>query len=375
MSLTQSFLRAVVIGVLTCGSIFAGDAMIVAPPAATPHRQLAAEEIRQSLVDVPQLGRTSAGVWPDSAPADCPFPKSALFGGVEFTGRRQFYTFADTWYPSWASDGNQYSPFTDGGVDKVGSHSGPPDWTTGNARIEGDDPLNLKVVPLGVHKAFSSPYAGRYPCGSLVYNGLWYYGTYCLDWSKYGWDILGPFVGFRISRDLGQTWQDTPCTPVKPLFSETIKAFDPKAYQPPRVQDWEPTPQSEPVPAARHLFPADGDWRFTENVSPEAVAQVDAIRDQALALGWTEATLYQNRGRSCFPTGDDYGLVCFLHGGCVIGEVTVRSIEVISSHGSRLRHYNRDVQQPWIRRDQPERTSAVSDISPRLPVCNRQEST
>ena len=154
-----------------------------------------------------------------------------------------------------------------------------------------------------------------------------------------------------------------------------VRALDPKAYQPPRVQDWEPTPQSEPVPAARHLFPAHGDWRFTENVSPEAVAQVDALRDQALSLGWTEATLYQNRGHLCFPTGDTYGLVCFLQGGCVIGEVTVRSIEVISSHGSRLRHYNRDVQQPWIRRDQPERTSAVSDISPRLPVCNRQEST
>ncbi len=30
--------------------------------------------------------------WPDQASADCPFPKSALFGGVAFTGRHAEYT-------------------------------------------------------------------------------------------------------------------------------------------------------------------------------------------------------------------------------------------------------------------------------------------
>ena len=110
--------------------------------------------------------------WPDQAPADCPFPKSALFDGVAFTGRHAEYTSADTWYPSWAADGNLYSPFTDGAVDKVRSHSGPRDWLTGNARIEGHDPLHLKVIPIGVHKSLAAPYGGRYPCGSLVYNGI-----------------------------------------------------------------------------------------------------------------------------------------------------------------------------------------------------------
>jgi len=154
-----------------------------------------------------------------------------------------------------------------------------------------------------------------------------------------------------------------------------VEALDPKAYRPPRVEDWEPRPRTELAPMPPHLFPAEGDWPFAESVSPEAVGQVDAIRGQALALGWPEAGLYQNRGLLRFPNGETYGLVCFLHGDSTIGEVTARSIEVISSRGSRLRHYNRDVRQPWIRRDQPERTSAVSDISPRLPVCNRQEST
>ena len=66
---------------------------------------------------------------------------------------------------------------------------------------------------------------------------------------------------------------------------------------------------------------------------------VDAIRDQALALGWSEAALYQNRGRYCFPVGGDYGLVCFLHDGREIGQVTRESIEIVMPSGSRLRHY------------------------------------
>ena len=32
----------------------------------------------------------------------------------------------------------------------------------------------------GLAKGDASPYRGRYPCGSLVHNGVWYYGTYCL---------------------------------------------------------------------------------------------------------------------------------------------------------------------------------------------------
>ena len=151
---------------------------------------------------------------------------------MEFTGRHAEYTQADTWYPSWAADGNLYSPFTDGAVDKVQSSSGPPNWVTGNARIEGDDPLELKVIPLGVHKSLAAPYGGRYPCGSLVYNGVWYYGTYCLDWHKYPWDIMGPFVGFRTSRDSGGAWEDTPCMPTKPLFGEVIKLPNPQAAVP-----------------------------------------------------------------------------------------------------------------------------------------------
>jgi hypothetical protein len=96
---------------------------------------------------------------------------------------------------------------------------------TGQARILGDDPLNLTVENLGVQYASPAPYGGRYPAGSLVHRGVWYYGTYCLDETDRGlnWDVLGPFVGFRLSHDLGKTWQECPHTPTAPLFGESGK--------------------------------------------------------------------------------------------------------------------------------------------------------
>ena len=71
-----------------------------------PVHALTADRLKQDA--------SPAGVRPDIAPADCPFPKSPMFGGIEFTGRHAEYTQADTWYPSWASDNKMYSPWTDG---------------------------------------------------------------------------------------------------------------------------------------------------------------------------------------------------------------------------------------------------------------------
>jgi hypothetical protein len=150
-----------------------------------------------------------------------------------------------------------------------------------------------------------------------------------------------------------------------------VKALDPKTYEPPRVEEWQPEPQPGQVPSAPHLFPIDGNWPFTESVLPEAVAQVDAIREQALALGWSEAALYQNRGRLRFPVGGHYGLVCFLPAGSEIGEVVEHSIVIVMPSGSRLRHYNPSVPQPWVRRDGPQKVPAISDTSRLAPVCNQ----
>ena len=178
-------------------------------------------------------------------PADCPFEHSRELTGIEFLGVHSDYRFADTWYPTWAADGNLYSPWTDGDVHGEASSSDgvieekindtrwlkpvPGKATTGQAVLIGDDPLNLTVKSLGKVAADPFPYAGRYPCGSLAYRDAWFYGTYCLAPSGmmkfgdtvYNWPWLGPLVGFRVSTDHGRTWTETPHTPEQPLFGET----------------------------------------------------------------------------------------------------------------------------------------------------------
>ena len=93
---------------------------------------------------------------------------------------------------------------------------------TGRAKIIGSDPLHLEIVPIGTLMADPSPYEHRYPAGSLVYDGYWYYGTYCLD-EPYGKNILGPLVGFHISDDAGRFWQAPKTSPAEPLFGESSK--------------------------------------------------------------------------------------------------------------------------------------------------------
>jgi alpha-L-fucosidase len=162
--------------------------------------------------------------------------------GVAFTGRHAEYTGADTWYPSWASDGKLYSPFTDGTVGPVSVSSGGRAAATGHAVIEGDDPLHLKVTPIGTWPGSPEPYEGRYPCGSLVYDGVWYYGTYGLKNAGYGlnWPILGPIPGFSISQDFGKTWMSPPfsCAPGKALFQEPAKLGGPVKIGAPHVVDF-----------------------------------------------------------------------------------------------------------------------------------------
>lgn len=179
--------------------------------------------------------------WISDPPSDMPFAKSELWEGIRFTGESRHYAVGDTFYPSWASDGKMYSPFTDGVTEGVACNSqytlrrengkliADLTTTTGQAILEGDDPLDLKITPLENQYADTYPYTGRYPCGSLVHNGVWYYGTYCLGLYGstrfgnyvYNWPHLGPFVGFRISKDLGKTWEDCPHTPERSIFGET----------------------------------------------------------------------------------------------------------------------------------------------------------
>jgi hypothetical protein len=219
--------------------------------------------------------------WQSVPPAGIPFAPSKDFSRIIFTGKSSDYNVADTWYPSWASDGHLYSPYTDGSVqglhsvsDSQGVRHNPatrlyPTASTGQAVMIGDDPMNLELRSLGVHFADSEPYVGRYPCGSLVHDGVWYYGTYCLNpaastdygGQAYNWPQLGPFVGFRISVNGGQTWMDCPHTPRQNIFGENGLCGQPVKIGSPHFVDFGRNMEYSPDGKA-YLIAHGSDWKF-----------------------------------------------------------------------------------------------------------------
>eukprot|EP01006_Ploeotia_vitrea_P034405 TRINITY_DN65748_c6_g6_i1.p1 TRINITY_DN65748_c6_g6~~TRINITY_DN65748_c6_g6_i1.p1 ORF type:complete len:405 (+),score=2.05 TRINITY_DN65748_c6_g6_i1:14-1228(+) len=156
--------------------------------------------------------------WPSAVPTNCPYPKSTLFTSISFFNQASYpLTHADTWFPSWASNDNMYSSWTDGLVYTPGTHKEVRCYSslkqradTGTAVLEGDYPLNMTVTPLGCVRqpANATDYTGRYPSANLVYDGVWYYGTYGL--ANLGrcknWCVMGPFISFRTSTDYGKSW-------------------------------------------------------------------------------------------------------------------------------------------------------------------------
>ena len=240
-------------------------------------------------------------LWPSQPPEDIPFEQSKELVGILFTGLHSDYRAADTWYPSWASDDNLYSPWTDGQTDGMSSGSGGRNATTGQAVMIGDDPLNLKIKALGITKGDPHPYQGRYPCGSLVHNGVWYYGTYCLgpagsvmhDGMRWNWPVLGPIPGFRISTDYGKTWTDTPHTPARPLFPEPAKFMGPLKIGSPKFVDFgknmEHSPdgkaylvgygaeENDPKPRYANLSWISGDQIYLTRVTPS----IENINDES----------------------------------------------------------------------------------------------
>lgn len=188
--------------------------------------------------------------WRQEVPEDCPFEMSEDFAGVRFTGKHSDYLVGDTFYPSWASDGNLYSPWTDGVTDGVRASSGggiKNGHKTGHAVMIGDDPVALEIRNTSPPKqALATPYRGRYPGGSLVHNGIWYYGTYCLGPSasyehhglRWNWPVLGPMPGFQISYDYGKTWEPSPLSPNNPLFPEPEKFLGPVKMGAPKFVDY-----------------------------------------------------------------------------------------------------------------------------------------
>ena len=96
-------------------------------------------------INVP-MTRPCGFVWKSEVPQDCPFKQSPLFDRIYFTGCHSDYKCGDRFYPSWANNGNLYSPWTDGSTDGVRckSYRGK-DAHTGHAVMIGDDPLSLTI--------------------------------------------------------------------------------------------------------------------------------------------------------------------------------------------------------------------------------------
>lgn len=154
------------------------------------------------------------------------------------------------------------------------------------------------------------------------------------------------------------------------VLLDAVKSFNTGRYTPPSESTFKTYRMREPIPGmpsagenlvlsefpmsktSEYLFPQGDDWSHSVRITQDAQERVAAICDEALKLGWTEAGLYQNRGRYPFPYGQEYGLICFLSSGRTIGEISAQSIEIIGNHpkGERNRFYNPHMVQPWITR-------------------------
>ncbi len=88
------------------------------------------------------------------------------------------------------------------------------------------------------------------------------------------------------------------------------KLFESASYTPPPAALPKPKVVIEPEPVRSYRYPDDGHWEYTVPIDPDVVKIIDSIRDEALSKGWTEASLYQNRGH--FIAGKWYGLICIL---------------------------------------------------------------
>ena len=243
--------------------------------------------ITQIVRAVPETLEFEPFIWPSEVPEDCPFVQSEAFNAIKLLGKKSGFRYGDTWYPSWASNDTLYSPWTDGATtmridghyDLSHSGAGPFRNQSATGVMVGSDPMTLEVYSTGVFLSRSNPYMGRYPCGSLVHDGVWYYGTYTLGphgSKQYGnmtvnWPWLGPFVGFRYSTDYGRTWTETPHRPSDPIFGETgihgypVKIGAPKFVDFGKNMEHSPDGKAYLVAHGADLRTTAINWRFWNN--------------------------------------------------------------------------------------------------------------
>jgi hypothetical protein len=140
---------------------------------------------------------------------EAPYPPSACLGGVTWHWETllQAAPGSDLWPVTWASDGQLYAAWGDGGG--FGGTNSEGRVATGFARIEGS-PEGL--VATNVNGGVSPEHAASFPARGKAD------GIVCVDGTLYGWlnaqDGRWPDVDYLLisSRDLGATWETAPWT-------------------------------------------------------------------------------------------------------------------------------------------------------------------
>lgn len=89
--------------------------------------------------------------------------------------------------------------------------------------------------------------------------------------------------------------------------------------------------------------------RAAAQAAAAARAKVDAIRNQAMSLGWTQEALYGDGGEARTPMWKTCGLAGVLKPASAIGTTTPEAIEIVLPNGVRQHFYNPSVRQPWVR--------------------------
>lgn len=268
----------------------------------------------------PEILEYEPFVWKSETPKDCPFEQSKELSGIKFLGIKSGYHYGDTWYPTWAENDTLYSPWTDGETQRLDgywdnsqSYGVPAELTTGQRTghgiITGDDPLTMKAYSIGLYYGSDAhPYHGRYPAGSLIKDGVWYYGTYCLDpagFARYGhdtidWPWMGPFVGFRTSKDYGNNWGKCPHTPDKPIFGESGRNGYPVKIGAPHFVDFgknmEHSPDGKAYLVAHGADINDPLWKGPWNNSWCTGDQIYMIRVTPTIANINDASKYEYYG-------------------------------------------------------------------------------
>ena len=229
-------------------------------------------------------------IWPRSLPAGCPVPLSTDLPGIAFVGRASTAHFADTFMPTWASDGAMYSPWQDGVlltppyVNMGGWHAGDPTALNGWVKIVGDDPQDLLHPLAGELAGPKGNWSGRYPAAIFAKDGVLYYGvrsTAIYDTAgnltndqNLGYRYAnGTFIGFYTSQDGGNSWSSSPSADA-PLFPEPHGGNKRVKFGQPYMVDHGRNQQHSP----------DGKVYFVSSGATDTSAGTDHINDDQVYL-------------------------------------------------------------------------------------------